>query len=1061
MENKYKKCLLLVLGGMLSVTIAFAQKTVTGTITDEQGEGIPGVTVLIKNTSIGSASDIDGRYSISIPDGSNVLVFSFIGYNSQERAVDNQSVIDVVLLEDITNLTEMVVTGYAVQEKRDITGSVSQIKSEQLMEMPVATVENQLQGRLSGVNVTSSGQPGAPSTVRIRGFSSFQANEPLYVVDGVQTTDISSLNPNDVESISVLKDAGAASIYGSRASNGVILVTTKKGRKGELQISYNAFYGVQNPGQGFNNLLDTQGMADLQWLVFENGTSNTENHPLYGTWNRGGSGPRIPDYILPAGAMEGDPGTDPSLYNFDPDNYSNINQIVRANQVGTNWFREVTRNAPIQNHDISLAGGGEKSRFLVGLNYFNQDGIVIESFNRRYSARLNSEFEISNRVRIGQNLQVSYRENRGLVAGNQAEGNAIAQGFRMQPIVPVRDIMGNFAGTRAPSTGNGSNPVARQGRSRFNQDLNTRILGNIYVEADLTDNLSFRSSAGGTYTNGYFYNFTNRTYENGQNVEANSFTEGAMFMSDWTFTNTLTYSKTFDKHRITAVAGYESLKFDIGRTVSGNRGDYFSEDPDFRTLDNGAQIINASSNALTPTTGISYFLRSDYAYNDKYLLSFTVRRDGSSRFRDQFGTFPSVTGAWRLSEEGFLLNSGFLSDLKVRGGYGVMGNQQSLSPINQFFLFGGSPNTSFYDISGSNTSSVQGFRPFRIGNPDARWERAVNANVGIDASFFEDRLILVLDWYRRENLDLLYNPPLPGLAGGADVPFLNVGRMLNTGIDAELTYRNNFRNGLRFETNITLTTFRNEILNLADGVNEFFAGDSRIGNISINRVGNPMSAFFGYQVEGIFQSQEEVNSAPTQAFAAPGRFRFADVNGDGVIGPDDRVVLGSPIPDFTAGINLSLGYQNWDFSTFLFASVGNDIYNFTKWYTDFWPSFQGAKSIDLLQNSWTPENPGATTPMAENVSNFSTNAQSSSYYVEDGSFLRVRQMQVGYTFPGHALERLKLSRLRLYVQGTNLFTITGYSGLDPELIGGDTAFGIDYGNYPNVRQFLVGLNVGF
>ncbi|WP_194777391.1 SusC/RagA family TonB-linked outer membrane protein [Pararhodonellum marinum] len=1070
MKEFYKKLSVLLVLLLFSSAMVLAQRTVTGQITDEFGEGLPGVTVLLKGTTTGTATDIEGNYSLNVPSNESILVFSFVGYLNKEEVVGNRTIVSVAMNPDVQTLSEMVVTGYAVQERKDITGAVATVKSEDLMAVPSATVENQLQGRLAGVNVVSSGQPGQGSQVRIRGFGSFSNNAPLYVVDGVQTFDISTLNPNDVENITVLKDAGAASIYGSRAANGVILVTTKKGQKGAVRIDYNGFYGVQDPGRGFTNLLDTQGMADLQWLVFANGPSDTENHAQYGTWTRGGPGPRIPDYIVPAGAMEGDPRVNPDNYFLDLNNLGATNQIVRANQVGTNWFDEVTRQAPIQNHDFTFAGGGENSRFLAGLNYFEQQGIILETFSKRYSVRLNSEFDVgkAKRVRVGENLQVSYRQNRGITGGNQSEGNAISMVYRIQPIIPVRDIMGNYAGTRAETTGNGQNPVANQERTRDNDAFDTRILGNVYLEADLTPDLTFRTSMGGSLQNGYFYNFNYQTYERSENVATNSLNEGGFFNSDWIWTNTLTYQKQFDKHRITAVGGYESLKFDMGRNNLGIRGNYFSLDPNFWTLANGASIIQATSGANTPTTLVSQFLRADYGYDDRYFLSATVRRDGSSRFRDQFGVFPSVTAGWRLSGENFLAGSSFITDLKLRGGYGTMGNQQALSPQNQFFLFAGAQNASFYDIAGTNTSSAQGFRPTRIGNPDARWERSVNTNIGLDGAFWDGKFEFFLDWYNRENVDLLFDPPLPGTAGAAAVPFVNIARMRNTGVDAQVIYRTQFARDWRFEGNLTFTTFNNEILEIAEGQNEFFrGGGSRFGTLTINRIGESVGSFFGYQVQGLFQSQEEINGAATQEDAAPGRFRYVDANGDGDISPADRVILGSPIPDFTAGLNLSFGYKNWDFSTFLFASVGNDIYNYTKWWTDFWPSFQGGKSIDALNNSWLPSRPNATTPIAENVSNFSTNTQSTSYYIEDGSYLRARQMQLGYTLTPQAVEKLGLSRLRVYVQAVNLFTITGYSGLDPELQGVgdnstfDLSLGIDYGNYPPVKQFIFGVNIGF
>ncbi|WP_373495740.1 SusC/RagA family TonB-linked outer membrane protein [Aquiflexum sp.] len=1064
MEKLYKSLGILTMLILFSSATVLAQRTVSGTVLDEAGLGLPGVTVLNKGTNSGTATDIDGNFSLNVLGNDNVLIFSFVGYHTKEETVGNRSIIEISLAPDFQTLTEMVVTGYAVQQKKDITGAVGVVKGDLLNEIPAANVENQLQGRLAGVSVISSGNPGAGSSVRIRGLTGFGNNNPLYVVDGVQTFDISTLSPNDIESISVLKDAGAASIYGSRASNGVVLITTKKGKSGSMKVTYHGYGGFQDPGKGFTNLLNTQEFANLQWQVLENGPLDTFNHPLYGQWTRGGAGPRIPDYILPAGAMEGDPRVNPDLYNLDLNNPANNYLIVRANKEGTDWFQEATRPALITNHDFMFSGGGDRSRYMAALNYFEQQGILIETFSKRYSMRFNSEFDVSNKVRIGENLQVSFRQNRQ--ANNLSEGNGISSANRIQRIIPVYDIAGNFAGNRAPNTGNGTTSVAMQLRQKDNDSFDLRVLGNIYAEADITEDLVFRSTFGGSLQTGYYHFLSPQTWERSENQATSSFTEGAWYNAEWLSTNQLTYQKTFGVHAIKAVAGYEAVKAGIGRDVSGNRAGYFSLNPDFLTLGNGQNIVNATSSANTFSTLLSQFLRVDYGYADKYLLSATVRRDGSSRFRDQFGVFPSFTGAWRMSEEGFMKGSSTISELKIRAGWGVMGQQQRLDPANQFTLFGGNIGSSFYDIAGTNTGSVLGQRPVRIGNPDARWERNVTTNVGVDLSLWEDKLSLTLDLYNRISDGLLFAPPLPATAGAASGPSINLAEMVNKGIDFQATYRNIFANGLRFETDLIFTHYTNEILSIADGVNEFFAGGSRIGNLAINRVGHPLSAFFGYQVQGLFQNQEEVNNAPRQDGAAPGRFRFTNFTGvddDGIarISANDRVVLGSPIPDFTAGMNFSLSLRNWDMSAFFFASVGNDIYNYNRWWTDFWPSFQGAKSHDALYNSWLPSRPNATTPIAENASNFSTNTQSNSYYIEDGSYLRFRNLTIGYTLPTTLVQRWRMERLRIYAQGVNLFTLTGYSGLDPELGGSDQAFGIDYGNYPIVKQFILGLNVNF
>ena len=1032
------KILPIFIGLLLGTTVLLAQeRTVTGRVTDESQATVPGASVLIKGTTTGTVSDADGNFTIAVSDD-DVLIFSFIGYSTQEILVGSQTNINVIMQVDITQLQEIVVTGYATQQKKDLTGSVGVVETKELIAIPTGNVTNQLQGRVAGVTVTGSGQPGTTSKVRIRGFGSFQNNDPLYIVDGVPTQDISTLNPNDVESLSVLKDAGAASIYGSRASNGVIIITTKKGKSG-VSVSYNMYVGSQSPGDGPEGLLKKQGYADLQFLVYDN-DGTVETHPIYGPST---GTPQFPNWAA-----------------------------------DTDWYDELTDNASISNHDISLSGGNENAKFYGGFGYFQQDGIIKETWTKRFSVRFNSEYNIINdRVTIGENLTLTHRSGNGVT--NLAEGSPIQLGvYRLQPIIPAimttsvtglshNFIPGDWGGTGlAPRLGNGPNVLADLTRDKDDTSFDVRIIGSMFVDIEIMEGLNFRSTWGGTLQNGYFTNYNFATYENSENNLTPTFTEGAFHNSDWVWTNTLTYDAQFgEEHRLLAVGGYEAVEFGIGRNVSGIRAGYFSDAVDFRTLNNGAVIQNANSFANTPTTLVSTFLRADYGFRDKYLVSATVRRDGSSRFGEdeRFGVFPSFSAGWRISDESFLAGSNVITELKIRGGYGQMGNQLAVSPINQFFLFGGSASTSNYDLNGTGTSSLQGFRPIRIGNPDAKWEANVTTNIGIDAGLWDNKVEIIFDWYSKETDDLLFNPELPGTAGGATQPFINIASIKNTGIDLQLIYRNQWGD-FGFEGNFTFTSYNNEITKIAEGVDFFdaFSGDvgSRIGSFTRNEVGHSMSSFFGYEVTGLFQSSGEVSGAATQDGAEEGFFRFADTDGSGVIDPDDRVYIGDPNPDFTYGLNLTFTYKNFDLTTFLYASQGNDIFNWNLWWVDFWPSFQGQKSDNLLNNSWTSSNTGATTPKASNKSNFSTNTQSVSYYIEDGSFTKMKNLQIGYNFPQNMLSSMSLTSLRIYVQGVNLFTITDYSGLDPELGGDDRNFGVDRGNYPIVKQFLIGLNIG-
>ncbi|MDZ7650018.1 MAG: TonB-dependent receptor [Cytophagales bacterium] len=960
-----------------------------------------------------------------------------MGYLSQEVEVGSSTVVDVSMKVDVTELSEIVVTGYASQEKKDLTGSVGTVKMSDLVQVPSSNVTNQLQGRIAGVTVSGDGRPGQPAKVRIRGFGSFQNNDPLYIVDGVPTQDISTINPNDVESMSVLKDAGAASIYGSRASNGVIIMTTKKGTSSGVKVNYDMYWGQQDPGKKPEYLLNAQEYADLQWLVYKNDGTD-ETHPFYGQSTN-------PNPTLPTWADD------------------------------TDWWSSITRKAVIQNHDLSLSGGNENAKFFAGVNYFKQDGIVITNFSERVSARVNSEFKIKNIVTIGENLTISGRSGNG-VDGNGSEGSPLSRVHQAQPIIPdivTEDIQGTsrlfvpgeYGGTGiAPRLGSGPNPYADLIRGGDDRDQDVRVLGSMFIDVKITDYLNFRSTFGGTFKNRYRTDWAGKTYERAENVATSAYTEQAYYESDWVWTNSLTFNKTFGEHKVLGVLGYESVKYGIGRNVSASRANYFSDAFSFRTVSNGAQVTGANSVYETPTTLASTFIRADYGFKDKYLLSATVRRDGSSRFGEdeRYGTFPSVSAGWRISEESFLAGVEFLSDLKIRGGYGTMGNQLAISPVNQFYLYGGAIGDANYAINGSTGSSSQGFRPTRIGNPDAKWETNVTTNIGFDAGLFDNKLQVSFDWYSKLTQDLLYNPALPGTSGSASQPFINIAEMKNTGIDLQLGYRKIVSSDLTFDATLTLTSYNNEIQKIADGIDFFSAGGSRIGSFSRNAVGRSVSEFYGFNVVGLFQSDADVSSSPVQDGAEPGFFKYQDLDGDNQITPDDRSYIGNPNPDFTYGLNLGATYKSFDISLFFYGSQGNEIFNYNKWWLDFWPSFQNQKSANALYNSWTPERTSATTPKASNKSNFSNNTQSTSYYVEDGSFFRLKNIQIGYNLPSSAISKVGLTRARVYVQGLNLFTITGYDGLDPDLnTNDDTFFGVDEGAYPLVKQYVIGLNIGF
>ncbi|HVI48099.1 MAG TPA: TonB-dependent receptor [Chitinophaga sp.] len=1061
---------------LLGANNVLAQTKVSGKVTDKaSGNPLPGVSVSIKGTNRGTATDPNGNFSLQAKSG-ETLLFSFVGYDPQE-AVAGTGPLNISLAEKVGSLEEVVVTGYASQKKKDLTGAVSVVKVENLTKQPTAQITNQLQGQVSGITVLGTGQPGQEPQVKIRGSNTFQNNTPLYVIDGVPISSLADLNPNDVATMQVLKDAGAASIYGARAANGVIVITTKRGT-GRVKVSYDGYYGTQRPkGGNVWNILNPQEQANLKWMAIANTTPN----PVYKDEQYGsGATPRLPDYIAPVGTMEGDPATDPSKYFVDP-NYKNAGdldkfyRIVKANKSGTDWFHEIFKPAPITSHNLAVSGGGDIGSYFFSFYYFNQQGTLKNTYNKRYSVRANSSFNVTDHIRVGENLEYSVINNPQI--GILAEGSGIGMAFREMPIIPVYDIKGNYAGSFGKGLGNARNPVAIQDRFGSTKTLATRLLGNVFAEADIMKNFTLRTSFGGEIYSFNNHSFTYPEYENAENNKVNSYTENSGNGYTWTWTNTLSYHKNFNNaHDLKVLIGTEAYN-NQGRNVGGTSLDYFTFDPNFTNLSTGTGTPTNYSNNFTDGL-FSLFARVDYAFKDRYLLGALVRRDGSSRFgsSNRYGNFPAVSAAWRISQEEFMKGISWISDLKLRGGYGIMGNQINVTPSNVFTAYGFNRSSSFYDLRGTTNTIQQGFQRSQIGNPNAKWESNVNANIGIDATLFKGALEFTVDYYRKDVKDLLYNPELPGVYGVATAPYVNVAQMKNRGFDFSVTGKVDLEKDLKLDVTGNLTTYHNEIVKISDAAPYFDQEQRRFNGTFIirNAVGQSISEFFGYKVDGFWNSQAEIDAANKsaqdrykdntivyQTDTKPGRFKYADVNGDGRITEADRTYLGNPNPKFTYGLNIGLTYKSWDFSMFLYGVQGNKIWNQVKWWTDFYPSFEGAKSKTALYDSWLPTRQNAKAPIQETTPSFSTSNVPNSYFVENGSYLRAKNIMLGYTLPSSVLKRVGIEKFRVYVQAANVFTITKYSGIDPEVTGGTTNFGVDEGAYPNQRQYLVGVNVTF
>jgi len=1046
---------------------------VRGKVVDATGAAIPGATVVVKGSStLGTSTDAEGAFMLNVPDGTTTLVVSSIGYISQEVALGNQSQFTVTLQSDVKALSEVVVTGYTSQSRRDITGAVATVEAKELTKVAAPNVGQQLQGRVAGVTVTSNNSPGGEATIRIRGFGTINNNDPLYIIDGVPTKGgLNSINPNNIESLQVLKDASAASIYGSRAGNGVIIITTKKGKIGAPQFTFNSRVGLQTGRVDLDLIKDPQDFGNLLWTQRRNAGILTNGNPSHQQY---GNGPTavVPDYILAGssyGLFEGDPRTNPSLYNY---NRAGFYQIVRANKEGTDWHKEILRPAAIQDYNIGANGGTENGRYAIALNYFKQDGVMLYTSFDRYSIRTNTEFLFKKHIRLGENLEVSYTQNKGYYnnngtasTANNQDGNPIGNGYRMPSIIPVYDIMGNFAATRAAGLGPATNPVAQLWRSRNNQTNTFRAFGNAYAEVDFLKNFAVRSSIGLDVTSANRVGYVLLDLEEAEIEAANSLTNANAYDINWTWSNTLTYNKTVNDHKVSVLAGTEAIK-GMGRDFSATRTTFFSEDPQYMFLNSGTAGIN-NSGAGYEWGLFSLFGKVNYSLKDRYLLEATVRRDGSSRFgqNNRYGTFPAFSAGWRLSEESFMSGLSWISDLKLRAGWGQTGNQE-IGNYNGFSTYRSSLSQSSYAIDGSNSSVQSGFDTEAFGNPDAKWETTTQTNIGLDATFMKGKLGINLDLYNRTTSDMLYQVSLPATQGVATLPFVNVGEMNNKGIDLALNYNDKALNGsLTYGIGLNISTYRNRVGRLNNSASAVLLGPAiRSYTWTRSVAGMPLYSFYGLQIDGIYQNQGEVDAGPKYpGYAAVGKYRYHDTDGDGTITDNDRKFLGNPHPDFTYGLNLSLGYRNFDVSAFFQGVQGNKLLNMVKRWVDF-NNQAGNRSQRMLYDSWTPENPNAALPILD--ANDSRSQQPSSYFIEDGSYFRMKNLTIGYTLPPALASKIKFESARIYVQAQNLFTITKYSGIDPEVTSvgatpGSTVLGIDQGNYPFSKIYQIGLNFGF
>lgn len=1069
----FRRGFLLLCLGLLYAIGATAQTKVTGKIiaSDDQLP-IIGATIKLKNAAGGTTTDANGAFSISAKP-TDVLVISFIGFSNKEVTVGNQTNITVTLQAENNNLTEVVVTGYSSQRKKDLTGAVAVVDMGVLKAQPAASAVEALQGKATGVQIINDGAPGSTPQIRIRGTSTINNNEPLYVIDGVPFEGkLSWLNQNDIESMQVLKDASSASIYGSRANNGVVIITTRKGTSGAPKITVDSYYGTQVPRKNsFPEMMNPQQYAQYVFDSYTNAGKAIAAGRNYGS----GTTPVLPEYLVAGSALGQDvtsADADPSRYNYSRDP-SLFYQITRANKAGTNWFDEITRSAPVQNYQLGATGGSENATYALSAGYLNQKGTIDYTGFKRYNIRTNTTVSAFNkRIRFGENAQYSYSEGYGFgvnpntPGGYQDQGSALGWAYRIPTIIPVYDINGNFAGSRGSQLGNAENPVAFLYRAKDNVNKSNFFFGNMFAEGDILKGLVLRTNFGVRYENynGLSMRYPNLEFSEGNN--SNNLSEYQGYNTEWTWSNTLNYSATFnEKHKLNVLVGTEAIR-SRSRQLNGSRNDFFLlGDQDYYYLNTGSSNI---SNSSTGSIGslFSIFGKVDYSFNDRYLASVTVRRDGSSNFgpANKYGVYPAGSIAWRLSEEEFLKNIKWVSDLKLRVGYGQTGNQR-IPPYQYINRYQSSITNAAYAVGGGNTLTTGVWQNAYL-NSDVKWESLKALNVGLDFTLFEGAFDGSVDWYNKKTTDMLYNLPLPSsVVGLGSSPFVNIGDMSNKGVEFNVAYHYGRKadNPFKFDFGVNFSRNVNKIDQLAPGIFNQVYGNYRSLQTSVLQQGASFGSFYGYKTNGIYQSAADIQNNPSYTGARVGGLRYQDINGDGVIDPKDRTIIGNPNPDFTYGVNLNASYHNFDITAFLYGVQGNDIFEATRYFTDF-PSFDGAKSTRLL-NAWSPSNPTSTIPSAYAGAS-DVEFASSSYYIQNGSFLRLKNLQIGYSIPTNKVFGAKagISKFRVYVAASNLFTITKYTGVDPEvsqITDGFTAPGVDQGVYPSPRQFLLGINVGF
>ena len=1038
--ERTKRFLLSFLALMLC-TIMYAQTEITGTVVDDFGEGLPGATVREKeNATNGTVTDMDGRFKIKVKSGA-MLVISYIGFETQEVAAKDG--MKVTMGEAASELNELVVTGYSVQRKADLTGAISTVNVNELAKQNENNPMKALQGRVPGMNISANGDPSGAATVRIRGIGTLNNNDPLYIIDGVPTkSGMHELNGNDIESIQILKDAASASIYGSRAANGVIIITTKKGKEGSIKVNFDASVAASFYAHKME-VLNAREWGQALWQANINDGKNPNNNNVgyHYDWSYDQNG-----Y--------------PVLNDMAMDMFLDSSGTLRSGD--TDWFNESTRTGIIQQYNLSVSNGSEKGNSFFSIGYYDNKGTIKDTYFNRLSARANTEYKLFDGiVTIGENFTLNRTK------GVDAPDNFLRSALQFNPNFPIYAENGEYAQS-VGAFAERENPLSLLSRVKNNEYTMWRIFGDAHVSIKPFKNFMVRSTLGIDYSQKQQRNFT---YPIVNGKMANSETAAEMHQDHWMrwmWNAIATYNLEIGKHRADAMVGMELNRTDDNWSNARRYGmAVLTTDYMWPSAGSGRQIAEGSGGGFSL---VSFFGKVNYTYNDTYMASFTLRRDGSSRFghNNQYGTFPSVSAGWRITQEKFMQRTkSWLDDLKLRYSWGQTGNQEisntarytMYAPVVTTGLWGTGAAGTVYDIAGTNGGYAlpSGYVRKQIGNDDIKWETTTQHNIGIDFALLGNEIYGSFDWFHKKTTDILVEMKGLGTQGEGASQWINAGEVKNVGWELSLGYRHKLANGLSWDINGNISKYVNEVTELPGTV---AASGTYGGNGVKSIVGHPMYSGVGYVADGLFRSQDEIYNHATQESAGLGRIRYLDVDKDGLITQADQTWIYDPTPDFTWGLNIYLQYKDWDLSMFWQGVQGVDVdcYDY-KTQSDFWSNSYSEVNLPYMNkgvrvlDAWSPANPNSDIP-ALSTRDTANEGRFSSYYIENGSFVKLRTIQLGYNLPKTLVAKLCMERIRLYASAQNLLTIKSskFTGVDPENPG----FG-----YPIPLNLTFGLNVGF